>query len=336
MMKTRETRALVVCFSYFLILGVASLTTVGFAQDKTGGLPPGVVAEQGGVQVTLKDIDAYAAQIPEKDRAGFFDSPKRIQSTIMNLLLKKQLTVQARAAGLDKDAGVQRQIQSAIEDTLARVQLQHFRATLKKPDFSELAQEYYRAHMDEFVTRGEVNVKHVLVSDKDRTDAEAKARIDKVEAEARAHPEQFDELVKQYSDDPSKADNHGLIKDAASSRMAEPFAKAAAALKKPGQISPIVKTQFGYHVLKLVSRQPDHQKAYAEVRDELILKLKNNWVDTQVTEYTGHLRGQPLKADPELVASLRTRYLKQGQMSPEEAIENAEQKKSGSSANKSN
>ncbi|HST28195.1 MAG TPA: hypothetical protein VLK26_07480, partial [Rudaea sp.] len=51
------------------------LAGAGAAGAQNTTLPPGVVAEQNGAQVTLQDIDAYAAKIPEKDRAGFFDSP---------------------------------------------------------------------------------------------------------------------------------------------------------------------------------------------------------------------------------------------------------------------
>lgn len=300
-----------------LLLGASAM-----AQNAT--LPPGVVAEQNGAQVTLQDIDAFAQRIPEKDRPGYFDSPKRIEGTIMGLLLKKQLAAQARAEKLDQDAVVQREIQLATEDTLAGAQIDHYKTTLKLPDFDPLAREYYLAHKSEFVDPGVVQVKHVLVSNEGRSDDAAKARIGEVEAAARAHPDQFDALVEKYSDDPSKADNHGLIDDAASNKMAGPFARAAAALKKPGDISPIVKTKFGYHVLKLVAHNPDRQKTFDEIRAGLVEKLRNDWIDQRMAQYTGDLRGKPLQASPDLVASLRTRYLPSGTLTPQEAQEAAE------------
>lgn len=305
-------------------IALAGWLLAGAAVAQNTTLPPGVVAEQNGAQVTLQDIDAYAAKISEKDRAGFFDSPKRIESTIMELLLKKQLAAQAHADKLDQDPGVQRQIQLSTENTLAGAQLEHYKASLKLPDFDELAREYYLAHKDEFVATGDVQVKHVLVSTKNRSDDEAKSRIGEVEASARAHPDQFDALVEKYSDDPSKTDNHGLIDEAASNKMAGPFAKAAAALKKPGDISPIVKTAFGYHVLKLVVHNPDKQKSFDEIRAGLVEKLRSDWVNQRMAQYTGDLRGKPLQASPDLVASLRTRYLPPGTVTPQEAQEAAE------------
>ncbi|MBS0558327.1 MAG: peptidylprolyl isomerase [Proteobacteria bacterium] len=308
-----------------IAIAACLLAGTGIVSAKDATLPPGVVAEQNGVQVTLQDIDAFAARIPEKDRGGFFDSPKRIESTIMSLLLKKQLAQTARAEKLDADALVQRRIQLSTEDVLSAVQLEHYKDSLKRPDFSELAREYYLAHKAEFTEPGEVDVEHVLVSTKDRSEDEARARIGKVEAAARAHPDTFDKLVEEYSDDPSKADNHGLIEHAESGNMAPQFAKAAKELDKVGQISPIVKTEFGYHVLKLVRHKPDRQKSFDEIRDDLVAKLRNDWIDQQMAQYTGDLRGKPLDASPDLVASLRTRYLPPGTITPEMAQKAADE-----------
>jgi peptidyl-prolyl cis-trans isomerase C len=300
-----------------LLLSMTALTAV--AQSTGSDLPPGMIARQGGAMVSLQDIDAYAQKIPEKDRAGFFDSPQRIQGVIMNMLLQRQLAAEARAAKLEQNPDVQIQIQQAVDDALARVAVQHFREGLKLPDFTQLAQEYFATHKDEFLVHGAIAVKHVLVSTKERSDADAMARIGEVEATAKAHPEQFDALVEKYSDDPSKTDNHGLIQDGGSANMAAPFAQAANALKKVGEVSPITKTEYGYHVLILVGRKPDNQMTYAEVSDRLIKRLRNDFVERQTTDHTNQLRNNVLDANPDLVASLRTRFLPPDVVLPEDA-----------------
>lgn len=303
-------------------IGMLLLAPPVLAQDASK-VPPGIVAQQGGAQVTMQDIDAYAQRIPESDRAGFFDSPKRIESVIMSLLLQKQLAAEARNAKLDDNDDVKAQVRLAIDDTLARAATEHYRKTLKLPDFEALAQEYYLSHKSEFVLRGAVDVKHVLVSTKDRDDKEAKARIGEVEAAARAHPDQFDALVEKYSDDPSKASNKGLITDAASGRTVGPFGDAAKALKKPGDISPVTKTEFGYHVLQLVQRKPDTQRSFADVREGLIEKLRTDYIERQSKDHTNELRGKPLDANPELVAAVRTHFLPPGAKLPSELAEEA-------------
>jgi parvulin-like peptidyl-prolyl isomerase len=313
-----------------LLLSMTALTAV--AQSTGSDLPPGMIARQGGAMVSLQDIDAYAQKIPEKDRAGFFDSPQRIQGVIMNMLLQRQLAAEARAAKLEQNPDVQIQIQQAVDDALARVAVQHYRESLKLPDFAQLAQEYFATHKDEFLIHGAVDVKHVLVSTKDRSDADAKTRIGEVEATAKAHRDQFDALVEKYSDDPSKKDNHGLIENGGSANMAAPFAQAANALKTVGEVSPITKTEYGYHVLMLVGRKPDKQMTYAEVRDGLMLRLRKDYVERQTTDHTNQLRNNVLDANPDLVASLRTRFLPPGVVLPEDAQAAADEAKKNKAA----
>jgi len=294
----------------------------GFAQE-SHALPPGVIARQGGVDVTMDDIEAYAQKIPKADRTGFFDSPKRIESTIMTLLLQKQLAAEARRDKLDADPGVQKQIAQSTDDTLARVDLDNYRKNLKLPDFAPLANEYYLTHKSEFEKPAAVKVKHVLVSIKDRSEVDAKVRIGEVEAAAVAHPEQFDDLVEKYSDDPSRTLNHGQIDDAASGRMVPPFAKAADALKTPGEISPIVKTEFGFHVLKLVSREPPTSISFDEVKDRLVMKLRDEYIEREAAAHSGQMRGNKLEANPDLVAEVRTHFLPPGAKLPSEIAEEA-------------
>jgi parvulin-like peptidyl-prolyl isomerase len=307
-------------FRVIALVLLFSISCSGYADDQKP-LRPGVVAAQEGAEVTLQDVDAEAANIPESDRPGFFDSPKRIESTILNIIQKKQLAAKARAEHLDRDPIVKAQIELAITTALAKAQADHYRQQIKLPDFDQLAKEYYAAHKGEFLQKGNVVVEHVLIGTKENehSDKEAKALADKVEAEAKAHPDHFHDLVEKYSNDPSKANNHGRIEKATSPQMAKAFAEAADALHTPGEISPIVKTEFGYHVLKLVERSPDQNLSFDVVRVGIVLRLKKNFIDERMTEYTNEFRGKPLQANPELVASLRTRYAPKGYVSPAEA-----------------
>ena len=265
------------------------------------------------------DMDAFAQTIPEKDRAAFFDNPERLQGVILNLLLKRQLASEARAAGLQNDDLVKAGIEIESEEVLARTRMKQFEADLKIPDLDELAHEQYTAHKEQYVTPGKLEVKQILVSSRLRSEDDAKARAESVAAEAAAHPEQFDALIEKYSDDPAKATGHGLIPDAGSGRNAPAFAKAAKELKAPGSISPAFRIPGGYAVIKLVTRTPDHQQSFQEARAQIIGQLRNDYVSKQVKNHTDALRNEPLDANPELVASLRTRY----QKAPEQATKAA-------------
>ena len=84
--------------------------------------------------------------------------------------------------------------------------------------------------------------------------------------------------------------------------------KASKALKKPGEISPVIKTSFGLHVIELVERKEPHQRSFDEVRSEIIARISGDYVEKQIKAHTDALRNLPMDANAELVASLRDRY----------------------------
>jgi peptidyl-prolyl cis-trans isomerase C len=105
--------------------------------------------------------------------------------------------------------------------------------------------------------------------------------------------------------------------------MAAPFAQAAAALKTPGELSPITKTEFGYHILQLVERKPDSQRSFEDVSGSIVEKLRKDYITRQIADHVSVLQNKPLDANPDLVASLRTRFLPAGVVLPEDAAQAA-------------
>ncbi|MDR2012549.1 MAG: peptidylprolyl isomerase [Rhodanobacter sp.] len=285
------------------------MSSLSIAADTSSGTPSTIVAKQGGAIVTLEDIDAFAQRIPEGQRAGFFDSPSRIEALITNLLTQKQMAAEARGSGLDKDPLVQKQIEIADEEVLSKVRMQHFRTDMKLPDFDQLAQERYTANKSQYIEPSKLIVQHILIDTKSRSEEEAKALADVVEKEAKAHPDQFDALVEKYSDDPSKSSNHGKIENAGDDKkyMAA-FVAASKALKKVGDISPPAQTSYGFHIIKLIERIPEHQRTFAQAKADIVKQVREDYIQKQVQTYTDTMKNLPLDANADLVASLRTRY----------------------------
>lgn len=283
-------------------------SNTSWAGDAATG-PSTVVASQGGVVVTLDDIDAFAKSIPEGQRAGFFGKPQRIENTVTNLLLQKQLAAEARKLGLDKESIAQVQLRLAEDEALAKLRMQRLRESMKMPDFNQLAKEDYIANKKSYITRGALTVKHILVDTKERSDAEALTLAKKIETDVRAHPDQFDALVEKYSEDPSKESNHGRMDDAGdASKYVPEFAEASAKLTKPGEISPIVKTKYGYHIIKLIERTADKPRTFEQMQYEIVNRLRNEYTEKQLRNHVDTLRNLPMDANADLVASLRERY----------------------------
>jgi peptidyl-prolyl cis-trans isomerase C len=286
-----------------LVLGVCGVSARTSGEDASA-----IVASQGGAQVTLGEIDAFAERIPEGDRAHFFDSPKRIEALIGNMLLQKQLAALARSQGLDKAPDVAKPGEEITDEALARAEMARFKDEIQIPDFSALAKEEYVAHKEEYAAPATLQVQHILISTSSRTQEDAKAIADRAYADVKKDPSKFDEWVKQYSDDPSKANNGGLLKQVDEKTYDADMVAAARKLEKPGDISPLVKTSYGFEILKLVAKAPAQPRSFDEVRDQIIEGLRTRYVEKTMKERVDALRNKPLDANPELVASLRDRY----------------------------
>jgi len=284
------------------------------------GRPDDVVATQGDATVTMADVDAFVSRIPEGKRPGFFSSPQRIETMLTGLLLQRQLANEARKLGIDKDPALAKDGKAPDEEALSTARIEHFKTELALPDFGKLAQEEYIAHKETYGVPADLTVQNVLIKIKDRGDgktpmdrteqiAAAKAIADKVAADATAHPDQFDALIDTYSEDPDKATGKGRVEDAGSAtKYAKEFAAASRALKNVGDVSPVTRTTYGFHVIKLLDRKPAQQHAFAEVKDEIVTRLRTEYVDKQVRLHTDTLRNLPIDANEQAVASLRSRY----------------------------
>lgn len=295
---------------FFLSAAFATVLVDGpdAAAADSSGTPSTVVAKQGDVSVTLQDVDIFSQTIPPEQRQGFFDNPTRLEELLTTLLLKKQLVKEAREIGLDRNPAVMAQMAAAADNALSTARMLKFKEDLKYPDFSALAKEDFVGHREKYVLQPKIDVKHVLISTKTHTKDEARELAGTVQKEAAAKPGEFDALIEKYSEDPSKPKNHGLMPDAGTERYVRAFSDAAKELKKPGEVSPVIETPFGYHVLQLVGTTPAAQPKFEDVKDKIIAQMHAEYTEKQVRLHTDTIRNLPIDATPALIESLRTRY----------------------------
>lgn len=133
-------------------------------------------------------------------------------------------------------------------------------------------QKYYDEHASSYRTEAQARASHILISaPKDGgadVRAKARARAEGILAELRAHPERFAELAKQDSQDPGSAEKGGDLGYFGHGMMVKPFDDAAFALK-PGQISDLVESDFGYHIIKLTDLKPAVTPPFKDVEDQV-------------------------------------------------------------------
>ncbi|MDR2364409.1 MAG: SurA N-terminal domain-containing protein [Zoogloeaceae bacterium] len=135
----------------------------------------------------------------------------------------------------------------------------------EKPD-EQTARAWYDTHREQFAIRPERRrASHILTSSKNVAEV--------LLAEARQNPERFAELAKTRSEDGGSAQQGGDLGFFDRASMVAPFASAAFALRK-GEISGVVESEFGFHIIYLTDIQPGQYSTFAEARVAVEAELK--------------------------------------------------------------
>jgi parvulin-like peptidyl-prolyl isomerase len=148
---------------------------------------------------------------------------------------------------------------------------------------------YFTAHPDKFTTPETFTVRHILIStrangdQKAPTDAEAKAKVDKVLAEIKGG-KSFADAAKEYSDDPGSKDKGGLYEDTPFGRFVPEFDQAVRT-QPIGQVGTPVKTMFGYHLIEVEKITPAAAQTFDQAKDEAREQVSNERQEAIMEEY---------------------------------------------------
>src|SRR5438093_8111961 len=170
----------------------------------------------------------------------------------------------------------------------------------------------YKNNAEQYTTPEQVRASHILLKTEGKDDAAVKAKAEKDDAAVKAKAEEvlkqaksgadFAELAKKYSEDESNAKQGGDLDYFARGRMVPDFDQVVFAME-PGQISDLVKTQYGYHIIKLVDKKSAATRPLAEVRQQLSDQLAYERAQTQAADLASKLEKQVSKpADLDKVA----------------------------------
>ena len=147
--------------------------------------------------------------------------------------------------------------------------------------------DYYEQNKSRFGTPEERHAAHILVkAEKSAPAAErekAKAKAADLLAQVRKNPAAFADLARQHSDDPGSKAQGGDLGFFSREAMVKPFADAAFALK-PGEISEVVESDFGFHVIKLLEVRGGQVKPFEEVRATIEEEVKRQLAQARYAE----------------------------------------------------
>lgn len=196
-----------------------------------------------------------------RELQAFFAS-KDGQKQFLERVVRRELLLQeAEKRKLGEQAEIAEQVTNLRRELMIRAVVQEEIGSKVKVDDKEV-QEYFAAHSDEF-SGDTVQLRHIVVQ------SEGEAR----ELQARlAKNESFEELAKKHSRDTNSGPKGGDLGFLGREQMLPDFARAAFALKA-GEVSDVVRTPFGFHLIKLVNRKKGQPLAFEQVKTQLQRRL---------------------------------------------------------------
>lgn len=241
---------------------VALCTVALFGCNGTSGSKPEskkegqVLADVNGNTITTGDYAREVKNLPEYLKA-MADTPQGRKEMLDTMVIRELILQQAAKDGLDKGP----EIEEKLLDLKKRIIVEAF---LKKKVESDAQvsdaelKKFYDKNIDKFKSGEQIRASHILV----KTEKEAKD----VQAQLKAGAP-FEEVAKKSSVDSSAAKG-GDLGWFGKGAMVPAFEKVALALKE-GEVSGIVKTDFGFHIIKLTGKRAAGVRPFDEVKDQI-------------------------------------------------------------------
>lgn len=242
-----------------------------------------VVARVNGEELHKSDVSRMVSQLPPQVQQMPIEM---IYPAVIDQLVSGKLVASAGyKAGLADSAEVKDEIKRAEERAVQRAFIQKEIKARITPDAMQKA---YQDFLKENPAQEEVKAAHILVEKED----EAKAIIAQLKKGG-----DFAKLAKEKSKDAAAAAQGGDLGYFTKDAMVEPFANAAFAMK-PGEVSKEpVKTQFGYHIIKVEDKRTQPQPTLDEVKPQLEQTLSKDIVTALVEELRGKAKIETFQLD---------------------------------------
>jgi len=221
-----------------------------------------------GIQVTDQIVDDQLAAIKKR-----FPSETEYKTALSKMNLSEdEVKVQIKR-GLSIKELIDQQIASKVVIT------------------DEESKAYYDKNPQMFKQPEQIKASHILIKVDAKADeakkAEARKKIEEVQQKLKDGGD-FAALAKEYSEGPSSAKG-GDLGYFRRGQMVKPFEEAALALK-PNEVSDVVETRFGYHLIIVYDTKPEQTLAYADVKDKIIQRMKQEKIEKEAVQYVSKLK----------------------------------------------
>ena len=215
-----------------------------------------VLANVGGFPITEDDVTEFLMTLGQ--RGASYNNPEGRKMVLNQLIGQKLLLLDAKRNLMEADPAFKAQLAKVKDSLLSNFAAEKAIANVSVSDKD--AETYYNENKEQFVSGDSVNASHILV------DTEEKAL--EILADIKAGKVTFEDAAAANSSCPSKA-NGGNLGDFGRGQMVPEFDEAVFAMEIGAITDAPVKTQFGYHLIKLNSKKESEVIAFESIKDEI-------------------------------------------------------------------
>jgi peptidyl-prolyl cis-trans isomerase C len=219
------------------------------------------VAKVGSVTITSDDVAREMKGLPEQIQK-MFEGPEGTDRFVDELVKKEMLYQEAKKKGFESNPEYQKKLEDFKKLTLISLLLEKEIEDKAKVGDKDV-KDYYEKHKADLMTNNQVRASHILVKSED----EAKKILDQLKKGG-----DFKKIAKEKSIDTGSAQNGGDLGFFSRGQMVPEFDKAAFSLKE-GELSGPVKSQFGYHIIKVTGKKEGKVVEFDKVKDLLTQKV---------------------------------------------------------------
>jgi peptidyl-prolyl cis-trans isomerase C len=249
--------------------------------------PQRILAKVDDHVITLDDLERQIERQPPAMRARYA-APEMRKQLLDNLVRFEVMFREAEKRGYDKDPDVQRSLKQQMVNQLVQ---REFEARLRPGDVPEAeARKYYESHPLDYNRPEEVRVSQIVVKDK----ASATRALAEAKALAPGDAAAFRQVVGKYSVDETSRLRGGELPpfDRQTTLQPKALVEAAFALNAPASLSPVVQTDQGFHILRLVQKRPALTRSFDDAKPEIQRRLLQEGRQQRIETWANEMRAQ--------------------------------------------
>lgn len=247
------------------------------------------VASDGELSISASEFAYLFRAAPLSVRSKIRNNDENRFELVATTLASKKILASFESMDPQEHPDLFHAFQFAVLAAVKELDESRFQSQLTVPNFEEVAEERYRVSKDEIAVVPESRVvSHILLLCTEECEAGAKrAELEAIRASALSG-ESFSDLAIQHSQDPGSSQRGGrlsqpIVKNAA--KVDQAFRDATFALEEPGDISEVVQSRFGFHIIRLDDITAARMLTFEEVKQPLVAEVEQRYREDAYRNY---------------------------------------------------